>query len=114
MNLPLLPQAGNPGRPVHVPWDMSGFSGGSFSFGHSHSRGHGRYGYRGHSHSSGHGAGFLGLGHSHSNGHRGHYGRGGHYRQVVHRRRGCGCLGMFLIGAALAGGSVTGLLSLLA
>ena len=88
---------------------MSGFSGGSFSF--SHSRGQRGFGYRGHS--SGHRGGFLGgaLGGSHSSGHRGHYGRGGHYRQVA-RHRGLGCLGVFLVGAALAGGSVLGLLSL--
>lgn len=66
------------------------------------------------SHSSGHRGGFLGgvIGHSHSSGHRGHYGAGGHYRQV--RRRGLGCLGVFLVGAALAGGSLAGLLTLLA
>ncbi|WP_081908969.1 hypothetical protein [Deinococcus sp. YIM 77859] len=83
---------------------MSGFSGGSFSFGHSHSHGHRGYGYRGHSHSSGHGAGFLGGVLGHSSGHRGHYSRGGHYRQVARSRR-MGCLGALLIGAALAGGS---------
>ncbi|GAA5511526.1 hypothetical protein Dcar01_00237 [Deinococcus carri] len=96
---------------------MSGFSGGSFSFGHSHShrRGRGRSGYRGHSHSSGHRGGFLGgvMGHSHSSGQRGHYGRGGHYRQVS-QRRGLGCLGAFVAGAALVGGSLAGLVSLLA
>ncbi|WP_102125697.1 hypothetical protein [Deinococcus planocerae] len=91
---------------------MSGHSGGSFSFSHSGGR-RGAFGRR--SHSSGHRGGFLGgaLGHSHSSGHRGHYGRGGHYRQT-RRRRGLGCLGVFLVGAALAGGSALGLLTLLA
>ncbi len=53
------------------------------------------------------------MGHSHSSGRRGHYARGGHYRQVA-RRRGMGCLGVFLVGAALVGSSIAGVLSLLA
>lgn len=65
--------------------------------------------------SSGHRGGFLGgvMGHSHSSGHRGRFVTGGHYRQV-RKRSGLGCLGVFLVGAALAGGSVVGLLTLLA
>lgn len=99
---------------------MSGFSGGSFSFSRS---GHRRGGFLGgqvlggrRSHSSGHRGGFLGgaLGHSHSSGHRGGYGRGGHYRQVARRRGGLGCLGAFVVGAALAGASLAGLVSLIA
>ncbi|BDP40986.1 hypothetical protein DAETH_09550 [Deinococcus aetherius] len=91
---------------------MSGFSGGSFSFSHSGGR-HGAFRRR--SHSSGRRGGFLGgaLGHSHSSGHRGHYAGGGHYRQT-RRRGGLGCLGAFLAGAALTGGSLAGLLTLLA
>lgn len=78
---------------------MSGFSGGSFSF----------------SRSSGRGGGFLGHSHSHS-GHRAHYGHGGHHRQSRYapRSHSRGCLGIFLVGAALAAGSVVGLVSLIA
>ncbi|GGK86973.1 hypothetical protein GCM10010844_01900 [Deinococcus radiotolerans] len=48
---------------------------------------------------------------SFSHGHRHQYGHGGHYRA---RRRGpLGCLGVFVVGAALAGGSLLGLVSLL-
>ncbi|MDL2344161.1 hypothetical protein QOL99_08345 [Deinococcus sp. MIMF12] len=95
---------------------MSGFSGGSFSFGHSHSHGRKRrgFGMLGHSHSSGHrGGGFLGGVMGGSSGHRGRYARGGHYRQT-RRPRGLGCLGVFLVGAALTGGTLAGVLSLLA
>ncbi|MCP2014835.1 hypothetical protein L1280_001987 [Deinococcus sp. HSC-46F16] len=95
---------------------MSGFSGGSFSFGRSHSHSHGRrgFGMLGHSHSSGHRrGGFLGGLTSHSSGHRGRYVGGGHYRQA-RRPRGLGCLGAFMVGAALTGGTLAGVLSLLA
>ncbi|MFC3604228.1 hypothetical protein ACFOLM_14800 [Deinococcus soli (ex Cha et al. 2016)] len=84
-------------RAGRVVQGMSGFSIGSFSFSRS---GHGhRGGFLGHHSRS-----------SHSHG-RHHYGHGGHYRA---RRRGpLGCLGVFVVGAALAGGSLLGLVSLL-
>lgn len=101
--------------PGRVPWGMSGFSGGSFSFGHSHSSHKRRgFGMLGQSHSSGHRrGGFLGGLTSHSSGHRGRYVGGGHYRQA-RRSRGLGCLGAFMVGAALTGGTLAGVLSLLA
>lgn len=45
-----------------------------------------------------------------------HYGRGGHHRPSRHASRSHrrGCLGVFLVGAALAAGSVVGLVSLIA
>ncbi|MBZ9752321.1 hypothetical protein K7W42_15830 [Deinococcus sp. HMF7604] len=71
---------------------MSGFSVGSFSFSRSGHRG----GFMRHS--------------SHSSHKRHHYGAGGHHRQV----RRSGCLGIFVVAALAAGGSLTGLVSLLA
>ncbi|UBV43909.1 hypothetical protein LAJ19_06770 [Deinococcus taeanensis] len=79
---------------------MSGFSVGSFSFsrsGHGH-RG-GVFGHRSHSSFS----------HGH---HRTQYGHGGHYRQV-RRRSPLGCMGVFVVGAVAAGGSLAGLITLL-
>ncbi|KEF34306.1 hypothetical protein RDMS_07840 [Deinococcus sp. RL] len=93
---------------------MSGFSGGSFSFGRSHGRGRRGFGMLGHSHSSGHRrGGFLGGLTSHSSGHRGRFVGGGHYRQV-RRSRGLGCLGAWVVGAALTGGTLAGVFVLLA
>ena len=92
---------------------MSSHSGGGF-FGHSRSSGHRRGGFIGHGHSSGHrGSGMLGglMGGS-SSGRRGHYVQGGHFRPQ--QRRGLGCLGVFVAGAALLGGGVAGLVSLVA
>ncbi|SEJ13205.1 hypothetical protein SAMN04488058_10490 [Deinococcus reticulitermitis] len=95
---------------------MSSYSGGGF-FRRSHSSGHRRGGVvgglLGHSHSSGRRrGGMMGglMGHSHSSHGRGRYVKGGHYRPV---KRG-GCLGAFLVGAALAVGGLTGLVSLIA
>ncbi|MFC5848226.1 hypothetical protein [Deinococcus petrolearius] len=90
---------------------MSSHSGGGF-FGHSRSSGHRRGGFIGQGHSSGHRGGLVGglLGGS-SSGRRGRYVQGGHYRP---QRRGLGCLGVFVVGAALLGGGVAGLVSLVA
>lgn len=87
---------------------MSSFSGGGF-FNHSHSSGHRRGGYNSHSYSSGYGklGGFLGS--SHSSGRSGRYIQGGHYRPAT---RPSGCLGVFILGAALVG-SLSGLVTLL-
>ncbi|WP_339095348.1 hypothetical protein ACINK0_02050 [Deinococcus sp. VB343] len=93
---------------------MSSFSGGGF-FGRSHSSGHRRGGMvrgYGHSHSSGHRMGGF-LGGSHSSGGRGRYVQGGHLRPV-HSRGPRGCLGAFLVGGALVGSGLAGLVSLLA
>ncbi|WP_295818406.1 hypothetical protein [uncultured Deinococcus sp.] len=87
---------------------MSGFSIGSFSFSRS---GHRRGGFLRHSHSSGHRGGFLG--HSHSSGHRGHYVQSGHYRQVRRSRGPLGCLGAFVVGMAVVGSAVGGVVRLL-
>lgn len=78
---------------------MSGFSAGSFSFSRSGRRG----GLLGRVHS-----------HSHSSGHRGRYVQGGHYRQVRGRRGPLGCLGAFVVAALALGGTLAGVVSLLA